>query len=187
MTKLGPTAGAVLVSLTLVACGWAHHAQSAHGPQARAVAQANARHQYPGPAPPAQRAPGASSPAQAVTAFARMYINWNAGDVAARMARLARLSIGQARSELALAATAVRTDASLSQGRISNSGSVEAVARLAGSHDRYVVITREATTSSASSAYQGLAPAWHLTLASVTALGTPSGRRWVISGWQPEN
>jgi hypothetical protein len=152
-----------------------------------AVARADATHEYPAPAPPAQRAPGAPGPAQAVAAFARLYINWNAGDVAATMARLARLSIGQARSEMTLAAAETRADTTLSQAEISNRGSVEAVAPVAGRRNGYVVVTREATTSAVSSAYQGLAPAWHLTLATVTEEGTPARRRWVVSGWQPEN
>ncbi len=153
-----------------------------------AVARANATHEYPGPSPPAQRAAGAAGPAQAVAAFARAYINWNAGDVAATMARLARSSIGQARSEMTLAAAEARADTTLSQGEIANRGSVEAVARLAGRRNCYVVVTREATTSAVSSAYQGLAPAWHLTLATVTEQGTlRAQRRWVVSGWQPEN
>lgn len=174
--------------MSLAACGQdGHHRQAAAGPVGRAVAHANARHEYPGPAPPAQRARGASGPAQAVAAFARMYINWNAGDVAAKMARLARLSVGQARSEMTLAAAEVRADTTLSQGEIANRGSVEAVARLTGTRNRYLVVTREATTSAVSSAYQGLAPAWHLTLATVTEQGTPGQRRWVVSGWQPEN
>jgi hypothetical protein len=58
-----------------------------------------------------------------------MYINWNAGDVAATMAHLAQLSIGQARSEMTLAAAEARADSTLSQGEIANHGSVEAVAR----------------------------------------------------------
>jgi hypothetical protein len=122
-----------------------------------------------------------------VAAFARLYINWNAGDVAATMARLARLSIGQARSEMTLAAAETRADTTLSQAEITNRGSVEAVARVPGRRNGYVVVTREATTSAVSSAYQGLAPAWHLTLATVTEQGSPAQRRWVVSGWQPEN
>ncbi|HET9719092.1 MAG TPA: hypothetical protein VFP55_03350, partial [Solirubrobacteraceae bacterium] len=114
-------------------------------PQARAVARANATHQYPAPAPAAQRAPGAPGPGQAVTAFARRFINWNSGDVAAVMTRLSRLSIGQARSEMVLAAAETRVDTALSQGQIANRGSVEAVARLAGSPNRYVVVTLELT------------------------------------------
>jgi hypothetical protein len=179
---------ACLLAGAVTACGAGERGRGpAQTPQARAVARANATHEYPGPAPPAERAPGDPGPAAAVSAFARAYINWNAGDVAATMARLATLSIGQARSEMALAAAEARGDMALSQGQIANRGTVEAVARLAGRGNRFVVVTREATTSAASGAYQGLAPAWHVTLATVTQLPESGQSRWVISGWQPEN
>lgn len=151
------------------------------------MALANARHEYPGPPAPVQRAPGAADPAQAVTAFARRYINWTAADLAVTMTRLARSSVGQARSEMALAGAEARADTTLTQGQIANRGSVEAVSRLSGSRNRYVVVTLESTTSGVSSAYRGLAPAWHVTLATVTELGPAAQRRWAVSGWQPEN
>jgi hypothetical protein len=53
-----------------------------------------------------------------------------------------------------------------------------------GQRNQYAVVTRERTTASNDGAYQGLAPAWHLTLATVTRL-TDGG--WVVSAWQPEN
>jgi hypothetical protein len=119
--------------------------------------------------------------------FASHYINWTAADVAATMARLARSSVGQARSELTLAAAEARADMTLTQGEIANRGSVEAVSRLRGAQNRYVVVTLETTTSALSSAYRGLAPAWHVTVATVTELGATAQRRWAVSGWQPEN
>ena len=48
----------------------------------------------------------------------------------------------------------------------------------------FVVVTRELTTATATNAYQGLRPAWHLALATVTQL---SPGHWVLSAWQPEN
>jgi len=131
-------------------------------------------------------------PGQTLRAFAEAFINWDAADVAAQMARLAEASIGQARAEMALAAAQTRGDTQLAQGGIANAGTVEAVAPLpgapgrdvAGASIRYVVVTREATTATDSSAYEGLDPAWHVTIATVTAL---PGRRWVVSDWQPES
>ena len=38
--------------------------------------------------------------------------------------------------------------------------------------------------ASTTSAYRGLAPAWHLSLATVTRV---DGGLWTLSGWQPEN
>jgi hypothetical protein len=178
------------VALSLGGCGGAGAPSPARRPetrQARALAEAAATHEYPSPPAPSQRAPGQRSAVGAITAFARRYINWTAQDVSPQLSQLARASIGQARTEMALAAAETRTDSTLRQGGIANRGSVEAVAPLAGSSEQYVVVTREATTASATSAYQGLAPAWHVTLATVTELGPPAERRWVLSAWQPQN
>jgi hypothetical protein len=123
---------------------------------------------------------------QAVRAFAGDYINWDASTVAAQMSGLARRSIGPARSAMQLAAAQTAGDYELQRGGIANHGTVEAVAPLpeAARGGRYIVVTRELTTASLSSAYQGLRPAWHVTIASVSELAPG---RWVVSGWQPEN
>ena len=118
-----------------------------------------------------------------ITRFARAYINWDAADVSTRLSALAAESIGQARSEMALAAASSRTDTTIERAGVSNRGTVEAVAPRAGHDGEYLVITRESTSATASAAYQGLAPAWHVTIATVSL----AGRRWVISGWQPES
>lgn len=179
-----------LALLLLSGCGGAGAQGSAQrqlSPRARALARAEATHEYPSPTPPAQSAPGSLTAVQAVSAFARLYINWNAQDVSAHMARLARASIGQARSEMALAAAETRTDTTIQQGGISNRGAVETVAPRDGHSGQYVVVTREATSASVTTAYRGLARAWHVTLATVAALGPPGRRRWILSGWQPES
>lgn len=95
--------------------------------------------------------------------------------------------MGQARSEMVLAAAETRSDTTLRQGGISNAGVVEAVAPRFGHPRQYLVVTRESTAAADSAAYQGLAPAWHLTLVTLVGLGPPGRRRWVVSGWQPEN
>jgi hypothetical protein len=152
-----------------------------------AVARAQATHEYPSPAPPPQHAAGSAGPAQAVSAFARVYVNWDAQNVSERMLRLARSSIGQARSEMALAAAETQADGTLQQGGIANRGTVEAVAPRPGHRHQYVVVTRERTTSSMTSAYRDLAPSWHVTLATVSQVAAGGGRRWVVSSWQPES
>jgi hypothetical protein len=146
------------------------------------LAVAQATHEYPSPAP-RQSAPGSISPAQAITIFATAYINWDAGNVAADMRVLASASIGQARSAMQLAAAQTAGDYELKRGGIANSGTVEAVAPVNGQRNQFVVVTREATTATATNAYQGLRPAWHVTIASVQRLAPG---QWVISGWQPE-
>jgi hypothetical protein len=136
------------------------------------------------PRPATQRVTGAKRSAeQAIRHFAMAYINWNAQTIAADMRSLAAQSIGQARSAVQLAAAETAQDYELKQGGIANRGRVEAIAPLAGQRDRYVVVTLERTMAANTTAYQGLRPAWHVALATVTELG--SGQ-WVISAWQPE-
>jgi hypothetical protein len=144
-------------------------------------------HEVPTPPGRAERAPGLASPAKAVRSFAASYINWNAGDVAKRLTVLARHSVGQARTELKLEAAETRADRELHRGDVANRGDVESVAPLhgrVGGH-RYVVVTLERTTAAASTAYDGLAAAWHVTVATVRSVD--HGRRWVVSAWQPES
>ncbi len=181
----------VLVGAALAGCGAsAPHRAREDGAAARAsralaakLAAAARTHELPTPAP-RQEAPGEISPQQAISAFATLYINWTAQSVARQMAELALASIGQARSEMALAAAQTQSDSQLREGGIANSGTVEAVAQLPGLHDQYVVVTRESTSATNTTAYQGLAAAWHVTIATVVELAPG---RWVISGWQPEN
>ncbi len=148
------------------------------------LATAEATHEYPTPvAPQTARAP-APGPEQAVRAFATAYINWSADTVSADMARLTERSVGQARSAMALAAGQTGHDYELQRGGVANQGTVQAVAPFAGHADEYLVVTLERTTSSDPSAYAGLAPAWHVALATVSQVAPG---RWAVSGWQPES
>lgn len=154
-------------------------------------------HELPTPAAP-QHARGSATPVEAIWRFTERYVNWDAGDVAARMRALARASVGQARSEMELTAAQVARDRTLRRAGIANHGTVEAVAALKGPPGRYVVVTRERTTATYTSAYQGLKPAWHVTVAEVVRVtprharvgrGGHNGRprpRWAVSLWQPE-
>ena len=150
-----------------------------------AVARADATHEYPSPPPPAQTTPHAApSATDAIRAFAAAYINWSAQTVSADMRSLATRSVGQARAAMTLAAAQTAGDYELRTGGIANSGTVEAVAPLSGRAGEFVVVTRESTTASNTTAYQGLAPAWHLALATVERM---PGGDYALSGWQPEN
>lgn len=122
--------------------------------------------------------------AEALVAFASEYINWNSHDVAAVMRLLASQSIGQAHAEMELAAGETARDYELHRGGIANSGQVEGVAPCSGPGGRWVIVTRERTTATASNAYQGLAPAWHVFVGRAVEL-RPG--RWAISLWQPES
>jgi hypothetical protein len=123
-------------------------------------------------------------PEAAVRSFAAAYINWSADSVSADMAALARASVGQARSAMQLAAAQTDADTQIQQGGVANHGTVEAVALLPGRTHEFVVVTLERTTATATASYRGLAPAWHVALATVTQVG--SGR-WAVSRWQPES
>jgi hypothetical protein len=145
---------------------------------------ARATHEYPSPAPPRESVTGASpSAVEAVRSFVTAYINWTADTVAADMRALAGRSVGQARSALTLTAAETASDYELRRGGIANSGTVEVVAPLPGAPNRYVVVTRESTTATNTTAYDGLRPAWHVALATVTRLG----RAWAVSGWEPQS
>lgn len=143
------------------------------------------RHEYPSPQPPRETAGGGwASASAAVAAFAAAYINWNAETVSSDLSTLAARSVGQARAAMQLAAAQTASDYELQRGGIANHGTVEALAPLGGSPDEYVVVTRELTTATATTAYEGLAPAWHIALATVTQ---QRPGKWVVSGWQPES
>lgn len=175
----------IACSLVLGGCLPLTGARPATNAPSSKLAQAQATHEYPSPPPARQNVAAASATApQAIRAFATAYINWTAGTVAADSRTLASESIGQARSMMTLAAAQTAQDYELQRGGIANRGTVEATAPLRGSRDRYVVITRELTTATNTSAYQGLRPGWHLAIATVTQL---SPGRWVVSAWQPES
>jgi hypothetical protein len=153
-------------------------------PRPSPVQTAQARREYPAPPPAPEHADGWPSAAVAVERFATAYINWTAQTVSADMLALARRSVGQARAAVQLAAAETAGDYELQRDGIANSGQVEAVAPLRGHPNQYVVVTRELTSATATDAYQGLAPAWHVTVATVRE---QSPGVWVVSGWQPES
>jgi len=184
-TRTAFAAVAALFGLAAAVSGCGATAPRSLGPPVvPAVAEAQTRHEYPSRAPPQRAWNGRLSAVAAVAAFAEVYINWDARTVARRLRRLAGSSVGQARAAMQLAAAQTNSDYELQRGGIANHGTVEAVAALADGRDRYVVVTREFTTATATNAYQGLQPAWHVTIA--TVLQERPGR-WVVSGWQPES
>lgn len=176
--------GGLAAALSLSACGISAPHRTPR-PRPSPVAQAQRTHEYPSPAPPRQSATGGSaSESGAVVAFAEAYINWTAHSVSQDLRALALRSVGQARSAMQLAAAQAASDYELQRGGIANQGAVEAVSPLRGGRDQYVVVTRELTTATATTAYQGLQPAWHVAVATVTE---ERPGEWVVSGWQPES
>lgn len=148
------------------------------------IAQAQRTHEYPGRHFSQTASGGANSPVAAIEAFTTAYINWSARTVSPTMRALAMISVGQARSEVSLTAAQTAQDYELKRGGIANSGVVEAIAPVLGRRDQYAVVTRERTTATNTTAYQGLRPAWHLALATVARLRSGA---WVLSSWQPQN
>jgi hypothetical protein len=173
-----------LAGAGLAGCGDAHQ-QNPTATKHSALAQAAASHEYPSPPPPPQlAAEPAASPVAAILAFATAYINWSSQTVTADMQSLAAHSVGQARSAMILAAAGTGEDYELQRGGIANHGAVEAVAPRPGHNGQYVLVTLESTTATNTTAYQGLRPAWHVALATVTE---QAPGQFVLSGWQPEN
>lgn len=152
-------------------------------PTASIAADAQRTHEVPTPAPRPTVAGGWHSPAEAVQAFATAYVNWNYRTVALHLRALSEVSIGQARSMLSMAAAQVGRDSELRRGQIANSGAVEAIGPVRGHSDQFAVVTRERTTAANTNAYQRLAPAWHVALATVTRVRG----LWVLSAWQPQS
>jgi hypothetical protein len=175
----------VLVCAALGSCSLAPspRAHPAAAPQSR-VAVADSTHEYPGRPVRERVAAAAVDAVAAVRGFARAYINWSAATVSADMRALALRSVGQARSIAQLAAAQTAQDYELQRGGVANQGTVEAVAPLSGHAHQYVVVTLERTTATSTSAYQGLAPAWHVAVATASEVGVG---RWAVSGWQPES
>ena len=190
MTITRARAGTILAvaATTLIGCGGCGGTTTSgttnSGTSAK-VAQAQRTHEYPAPSAPPQRTSGGTARAAgAVRAFANGYINWTAGTVTRRMQALAAASVGQARSATALVAAQTENDYELRHGGIANHGVVEAVAPLADHRDQFVVVTREQTTATNTTAYAGLRPAWHVALAAATEIAPG---QWVVSRWQPES
>jgi hypothetical protein len=100
------------------------------------------------------------------------------------MRKLATRSIGEARAATELAAAETARDYELQRGGVANSGTVEAISPLPGHRWQYVVVTRELTTATATTAYQGLQPAWHVAIATVSEVGEGE---WAVSGWEPQS
>jgi hypothetical protein len=174
---------AIAFGLSACAGSTAHPGSGATPDPDAKLAEAQRTHEYPGP-PVHQSAFGLPTPVEAIDVFATVYINWTADTVSNRMRALAKLSVGQARSTVLLAAAETAHDYELVHGGIANSGTVEAIAPLPDAGDQYVVVTRERTSASNTTAYQGLAPAWHVALATVSRVAPGT---WVVSSWQPEN
>ncbi len=122
-----------------------------------------------------------STPQAALAAYAQTYINWSYRTLSAEQRALAAMSVGAARLSERQAAAASRSDSTIARGHIYNSGRVASVAADATQPGRWVVVTLEQTGGSTQ--YEGLARAYHVTLAWLAAV--PGG--WAVSEWLPQS
>jgi hypothetical protein len=126
-------------------------------------------------------AAGQATQVAAVRRYARLYVNWDATDVATQQSELASISVEVARAQALQAAASYRHDSTLHKSQVANSGNVVAITRGEGTAANYwVVVTQETTTGKGD--YQGLPAQLHITYAQLTRTATG----WVISSWSPQ-
>lgn len=141
--------------------------------------------ELPAPPPPSSSAQAPAevqaTPAAAVEAFARLYVNWTYRTLAGNQRRLAAMSVGPARLAERQAVAASRADTTIVRGHIYNSGQIVSVAPERSHTATWVLVTHEQTGGS--SEYEGLRAAYHVTLAKLAHI--PQG--YVIESWLPQS
>ena len=137
----------------------------------------------PPPPAPASQTPTSvqSTPADAITQFATLYMNWTWRTLAAHERELAALSVGPARLSEQQAAAAASGDSTIAQTRVYNNGQIISITRSLTNPKQWVIITREQTGGN--SQYDGLQASYHVTLAELAQLNN-SG--WTVSEWLPQ-
>ncbi len=134
----------------------------------------------PGPSRSAL-ATAAPTQAKAIERFGDLYVNWRHDTLVNRQRELAAISIGEASSMQRRAAASTPADYELRRAKVANEGRIVALAPLRPPrHGVWVVVTHERTTGERT--YDGLAPAYHVTIATVRQLDTG----WVVSQWRPQ-
>jgi hypothetical protein len=129
-----------------------------------------------------RRAAATSSARAAVDRYARLYINWHAGQLVAHQRELAQRSIGAARLQAAQVAASASADTQLRSDRVSDRGQiVSANPGVGPAAGKWVIVTSEKTSGQGD--YTGLPPAIHVTYAVVTRITAG----WVVSQWTPQN
>jgi hypothetical protein len=122
----------------------------------------------------------ATSAAQAVAWFARLYVNWDERTLRRRERELAASAVGPARLQMSAAAAAER-NSSLRHSHVWNRGRIAALARDRERPGWWVAVTREQTGGSGE--YESLPVGFHVTL----ALAVPVSGGWAVSEWLPQN
>jgi hypothetical protein len=137
----------------------------------------------PAPSVPSAQAPAdvQATPSAAISAFARLYVNWTYRTLAENQRTLAATAVGGARLSERQAAVSSQNDQTIARGHIYNRGQVVSVAADRRQPGWWVVVTREQTGGS--SQYEGLGAAYHVTLAQLTAV--PTG--YAVEQWLPQS
>lgn len=138
----------------------------------------------PSPPPPASSFTAAQAKptaVQALTSFARLYVNWSYRDLTRQQQRLAAISVGAARTAELQAAASSAADLTLRAGHLVNSGTVVSVAGDQSQTGLWAIVTHEQTSGSGN--YEGLPSGYHVTLARVTSV--PGG--YAVSEWLPQS
>lgn len=139
----------------------------------------------PAPPPPSPRAQAPAdvqpTPAKALEAFARLYVNWTYRTLTSDQRQLAAMSVGAARLAERQAAASSQADTTITHGHIYNTGQIVSVAPNLTGAGMWVVVTREQTGGS--SEYQGLEAAYHVTLAKLAHFQ----QGYVIESWLPQS
>lgn len=148
------------------------------------VALAARDREYPAqPTPPTRPAADAATPQAALRAFAERSITWTWKTLATQQQQLADAAIGQARDHAQLLATTASHDQEMRRGRITSTGTVQAITRAPGTRDRWVVIIREQPSSENPGRYEQPRAAYHVVVAAVREIAPG---RWVVSAWRPQ-
>jgi hypothetical protein len=104
--------------------------------------------------------------------------SWTASSVADNYARLAELSVGEARQDARRSAAQLPTDRQLTAPGSRSATTVEAVTtRGVGAYRRLIIVTRERLTADGRRTVR-----WRVTLA--RAVRTSTG--WALDEWQPQ-
>ncbi len=176
-------AAALLTALTLCGCSNPDAPTSSRGAAEEAQVGSPGEPSAPPPPSPSDSTAAEVKPtaAQALSAFALLYVNWNSGDLFREQRALAAISVGPARIAERQAAASSASDRTLSAAHLANSGTVVSLARDQRKPGLWVIVTHEQTTGSGD--YEGLPAAYHVTLARVA--NVPGG--YAVSEWLPQS
>jgi hypothetical protein len=174
---------ALIAALALAGCANPDAPRTVSSARSNASPQNAGEPRSPPPPSPAAQGPAGVQPtaAQALTAFAELYVNWTYRTLSENQRALAAMSVGAARLSERQAAASSRGDATIASGHIYNRGKVISIARDLARADAWVIVTRERTGGN--SQYQGLPAAYHVTIAELASV--PGG--YAVEQWLPQS